>query len=154
MDNLDLKAIIAFVQKNWTAVTAAAVVLATLILMKRRKKPVAIASYPSADELPPKRQKPFYMLKDDEQDIAYSKTGVASKHFCPAKTVHGLLSEVASGSKAFFPALAVERPVGCRRLPHCIFVTLSQVPSSPDSVPLEQWQTWTWKQYALVPFPH
>jgi hypothetical protein len=38
MDNLDLKAIIAFVQKNWTAVTAAAVVLVTLILMKRRKK--------------------------------------------------------------------------------------------------------------------
>jgi hypothetical protein len=32
MDNLDLKAIIAFVQKNWPAVTAAAVVLATLIL--------------------------------------------------------------------------------------------------------------------------
>ncbi len=38
MDYLDLKAIIAFVQKNWTAVTAAAVVLVTLVLMKRRKK--------------------------------------------------------------------------------------------------------------------
>ncbi len=154
MDKLDLKAIIAFVQKNWPAVTAAAVVLATLILMKRRKKPVAVASYPTADELPPKRQKPFYMLKDDEQDITFSRSGVASKEFCPAKTVCGLLSEVAAGSKASFPALAVERPVRGRRLPQCLFVTLAQVPSSPDSLPLEQWQTWTWKQCGRSPFPH
>jgi hypothetical protein len=95
MGKLDLNAIIAFVQKNWPAVTAAAVILATLILMKRRKKPVAIASYPSAEEqgggsnsagagagsgsneLPTNRQKPFCMLKEYEQDIAYSKTGVA-----------------------------------------------------------------------------
>ncbi len=56
---LDLNALIAFIQKNWPAVTAAAVVFATLIMLKRRKKPVAVACYPLPDELPPKRSKPY-----------------------------------------------------------------------------------------------
>jgi hypothetical protein len=91
---IDMNALIAFVQRNWPAVTAAAVVLATLILLKRRKKPykpVAIACYPHDDELPPPRARPFYMLKEDVQDITFSKRGVASKEFCPAKTVFGVL---------------------------------------------------------------
>jgi hypothetical protein len=131
MNTVDFKTLIDLIQRNWPAVTAAAVVFATLLLLKRRKKPVEIASFPEADELPPKRKKPFYMNKEDEQDIAFSKTGVASKEFCPPKTVFGLLREVAAGPKAHLPALAVERPV----------------PSSPDSAPLSEWKTWSWKQY-------
>jgi hypothetical protein len=41
-------------------------------------------------------------------------------------------SDVASSSKSSLPALAVERPT----------------PTSPDSAPLSQWKTWTWRQAA------
>ena len=68
---LDLDAIIALIQKNWPAVTAAAVLLATLMLLKRRQRPMRAALFPAPEELAPKRKKPFYMLKVDEQDIAF-----------------------------------------------------------------------------------
>jgi hypothetical protein len=88
---LDLKAFVDLVHRNWPAVTAAAVVFATLLFLKSKKKPIAVAPYPETDELPPKRRKAFYMLKEDEQDIAFSKRGVASEEFCPPRTVFGLL---------------------------------------------------------------
>ena len=93
MQSVNLKTIIEFIQRNWPAVTATAVVLATLLLLKGRKnpKPAAIASFPDPDELPPKRKARFYMDKKDEQDIAFSKKGVASKEFCPPNTVFALL---------------------------------------------------------------
>ena len=34
---------------------------------QRRQKPLQCAAFPAANELPPKRKKPFYMFKEDEQ---------------------------------------------------------------------------------------
>jgi long-chain-fatty-acid--CoA ligase ACSBG len=101
-------------------------------------KPLALAPHNKPSDVPKysREQGPFWTdAADGEKKVRFSETGFASEKVTPSKTIIEVM-ELAAKKHPTKIALRTEN-----------MPALKKGEKAPEPLPLEQWQSWTWKSY-------